>query len=198
MRKISLLIGIALVCMATPAYAKQIESLADWQPEGADEVFVDVKANIGYILHENADYISFPLATGVRKKINWIGKTYFAATPVDSWVIKAKDTQSDRIMFGKTGRFFRLYVDGERTSYGIHGYAYFQKWLKEEDRYKSYGCIVVSEEILDILDTTYAKAGKTIRVTTMSGTQPFLDKLALHEQKIEGEIWKLLMEADRH
>jgi len=172
--------------MAQSAYAEEM-TVTDWQPEAADEIFVDVSANIGYILHENGDYISFPVATGLQKQIYWVGKKYFAATPVDSWVIQARDIQIDKVMFGKTGRFFRLYVDGGKTSYGIHGYAYFQKWLEEDDRYKSYGCIVVSEAILDIVDATYVKAGKTIRVTTMSGSEEFFAKIEM----THSPIWDL-------
>lgn len=151
-----------------------------WVPEATDRIYVDVTDNVGYIVHENNDYIRFLVATGLQKEIYWVRKRYYAATPVDSWTVSEKVTQNDRVMFGKTGRFFRLNVNGTDTNYGIHGYAYFDKWLKEEDRHRSYGCIIMSEEHLDIVEATYKKAGRTLSVTTMESSEEFFAMINTH------------------
>ncbi len=167
---IGLCLGVGL--FAPAALAAEVP-VAIWEPEAMDRLYVDVTDNVGYIVHENSDYIRFPVATGLQKEIYWLHKRYYAGTPIRSWTVSEKTTQTDRVMFGKTGRFFRLNVNGTDTNYGIHGFAYFQKWLKEDDRHRSYGCIVMSEEMLDIVEATYNKAGKTLSVTTMLSSEQF-------------------------
>ena len=83
-------------------------------------------------------------------------------------------TQGDRITFGPKGRFLRLYKDGEEyTSYGIHDYAYIDKILSQdtEGRYFSMGCILVNQEVLDLLEETYTLNGNRLEVYTTQGLQ---------------------------
>lgn len=165
--------------------AATVVSAETWEPQAGDELFIDVDSNMGYMLRSDSDeFFSFVLATGVRKKINYLGRNYFAATPKGQWVAKARKIQTDRVMFGKTGRFLRLYWGGDTfTNYGIHGYAYFDKWAKSDDRYKTYGCIAVSEDILDLIEQAYFLGEEQMRVTTMAGPEKFLEELTLHEQQ---------------
>lgn len=144
---------------------------------------VDVNANTGYLLHADSDeYLPFLVATGMKKTVNYLGMTYNAQTPLKTWVAKQKVTQPDKVDFGVTGRFFRLYMNGQtRTSYGIHGYKYFDKWLQEGERYRSFGCIVMSEEMLNIIEKTYALNSNSLLVVTSNGPQTFLDALTVRE-----------------
>ncbi len=179
-----ILTGLSLWLIAMPASAATVLTPDQWKPEVGDRLIVDVDANMGYLLHEDARYMAFPVATGLRKTIRYMGQTYYAETPLGSWVAKDRKIQSDRVMFGQTGRFLRLFEDGTRyTSYGIHSFKYVDTWLASGDRYRSYGCIVVSEELMNIIEATYVINGKTLAVETTYGSQRFLDELALREWK---------------
>jgi hypothetical protein len=64
----------------------------------------------------------------------------------------------------------RLYSEGENmTSYGIHATANIEDILASDDRYRSMGCILVSESVLDILEQTYTLNGDMLPVVTVNG-----------------------------
>lgn len=147
--------------------------LADWQPQRGDSFVADTENNIGYLVHRNGEFATFSIATGQRRVVRYIGRTYNASTPNASWRVLSNEVKGDRITFGKQGRFLRLSkLDGnepERTPYGIHSHAYIQKMLSDELRYKSMGCVLVSEDVLDVVIDTYNLNDQSLDVFTVSG-----------------------------
>lgn len=132
---------------------------------------VDTKANIGYLVHANGEFTSFPVMTGQRKVVHYKGMTYDATTPERTWMAKKLDIQTDRYTFGKTGTFLRLFVNGESTYYGIHGFAGFEKFLAANDTYKSMGCVLVDETMLKVIVQTYELNDNSLELTTRYGTE---------------------------
>ncbi len=168
---------------AIPASAASLIQTSEWKPAIGDELIVDVESNTGYLIHTDGSYLPFLVATGLQKNIRYLGRTYFAQTPLKEWVAKEKKIQTDKVMFGKTGRFFRLFDGGTvSTPYGIHSFKYVDDWMKDEDRYRSYGCVVVTEEILDIVEDTFYLNGKALKVKTIFGLEQFIDELAERER----------------
>lgn len=167
----SVLFGLVVSTSGAPAsmHSTYVE-LADWQAQKGDRFIVDTEANIGYIVHTDGSFTSTRVGSGKRQIVNYIGKTYNATTPSAKWVVKSKNLYADRITFGKSGRFLRLYQDGKTsTSYGIHATANIDDMLTWEDRYKSMGCVLVSESVLDILEATYKLNGDSLDVVTTAG-----------------------------
>lgn len=176
-----------ILALASPlsASAAGVSDLSDWQPASGDRLLIDVEQNIGFLIHEDGEYVSFPVATGQRRVVRYIGKTYFAATPLRSWTITGMDMKDDRNTFGTSGRFFRLMRDSEKTPYGIHGHVASTVMLGSTsvNRYRSMGCVIVSEEVLDILARTLKNNGSIDVLTSGSVSEPvetavksFLDK----------------------
>ena len=160
-------------------------SLESWTPEVGDVLIVDTKDNIGYLVHTDGVFLSFLASTGQRKVVRYLGRTYNAMTPEKAWVAKSFHIQSDRITFGAAdpntypeldGAFLRLYVDGTQyTHYGIHPTKYSKSIFAETDRYESMGCIIVSDEMMEVILETWRLNGKELTVVTKYGlpTQQF-------------------------
>lgn len=141
-----------------------------WLPEPGDALIIDTKANVGYLIHEDGVFTSFPAATGQLKTVHYIGRRYKAKTPDQEWIASTLEYKLyDRVTFGKTGRFLRLFHDGEQTPYGIHGHRDAEKMLAEDSRFRSMGCIIVSEETLDILERTFKVNEGAFTVLTTNG-----------------------------
>lgn len=143
--------------------------LEQWQTMPGDAFLVDTDANIGYLVHKDGGYTSFVVATGQRKVVYYAGMKYDATTPTIRWTVKRKDIQTDKITFGDHGKFLRLFDENGETKYGIHSHAYIRKILASTDRYKSMGCVLVSDEVLEIIEETYTKNGNTLDVLTTYG-----------------------------
>ena len=82
--------------------------------------------------------------------------------------MKEKNIQSNRIIFGETGEFLRMYSnDGNtRTGYGIHNYAYFEEEIEKGTKYLSLGCILVAADVHDIIEKSYLANGENMRMIT--------------------------------
>ncbi len=163
----SLLFGLT-VAAAAPDLASPFVPPDAWVPEAGDRMVVDVARNTGYFVGLDGFYTSFPVGTGQRRTVRYIGKTYFAATPRARWTAQSLEYKpGDAATYGHTGRFFRLWHDRwGRTQYGIHATANIQDILSREDRYASMGCILVSDDILTLLEQTHALNGGSIDVLT--------------------------------
>lgn len=167
-----------------------------------DEVIFDVEANMGYILKRTGQYTSFKIASGQKRVVRYIGRTYAANTPLREWTVLSKDIKGDTVTFGKRGIFLRLYVakregfteDSYRktiadkeyfgTPYGIHSHRSYAEMLAREsdERYASMGCVIVDEETLDLLTGLYERNGELLKVRTMKGSESlFTPDLALIE-----------------
>lgn len=133
---------------------------------------MDTKGNFGYFLHTDGSYTAFPVVTGQRRVVSYIGLTYDATTPVGSWVVRSLHIQPDRITYGKEGRFLRMYENGEEwTHYGIHTHRYGSEMIAREDRFGSMGCIIVSDEVYALLEETFALHSGHLVVVTRYGVE---------------------------
>lgn len=141
----------------------------EWQTMVGDTMIVDTEMNVGYLVHLDGGYTQFPVATGQRRVVRYIGRTYNAKTPNRSWAILDKEVKSDRTTFGKKGLFLRLFDEYGRTAYGIHSHRSIETMLAEQDRYRSMGCILVSQVILDNIEATFEGNGRTLDVITIAG-----------------------------
>jgi hypothetical protein len=132
-----------------------------------DRFVVDTETNLGYIVRESGEYTEFPVATGQRRVVRYIGRTYDATTPEASWTAKSLQVKGDRITFGKSGKFLRLFKDGEeRTPYGIHDHAYSARMLSQDERFESMGCIIVSTDMFETLQKIFELNGESLSVVT--------------------------------
>ena len=188
---------LVLWAMALPiAIASNLPSelapipIEQWQPIAGDSFVVDTQQNIGYLLHPDGGYTSFPVVTGQRRTVRYIGRVYDATTPVRTWTVLSQEVKGDRITFGKQGRFLRMFKDGDdRTPYGIHSHAYAQKMLSGDDRYRSMGCVIVSDDMLDLIMKTMELNEKELNVVTVYGfgeemvTAPLLQAVLTHTEK---------------
>jgi len=171
---IASLFGIALAAsVSTGGYVP-----ADaWVPLAGDRVIVDTAENIGYLARENGDFTSFPVLTGQKRVVRYIGRVYNAATPERNWTVQSVDVKGRSMTFGETGTFLRLYDEGEKTAYGIHSHLTFQKMLDEGDRYRSMGCVLISEDVLQLIVATYDANGRTLDVATTHGVDVPLEPI---------------------
>ncbi|MEK7528161.1 MAG: hypothetical protein AAB592_00140 [Patescibacteria group bacterium] len=140
---------------------KQVESQEDqitihnWNPLKGDRIVFDTNNNIGYLIHENNKRLEFPIITGQRRHLYYLGLSYNGATPKQKWVAKELKIQGDKYTYGKEGTFIRLFANGKATHYGIHTHAAEEIMFAREDRYQSMGCPIVKKEILDIIEKTF-------------------------------------------
>ncbi|MDD4628357.1 MAG: L,D-transpeptidase [Candidatus Peribacteraceae bacterium] len=156
--------------MPVPAAPVPLEvPFSEWHIEVGDRLVVDTKENEGYLIHDDGRYVSFPVATGQHRGVCYIGRCYDATTPTRTWQVKSKDIKGDRITFGPSGRFLRLYKDGEQTAYGIHEYKYEDRMFDDQPRFKSMGCVIVKKAMMDVLEQTYAVNEGMLHVVTQYG-----------------------------
>jgi len=143
--------------------------IEEFQPSEGDYLTVYIPTGTAYLANDTTKiYAQFPILSGQPKNVYYIGRYYFAATPEQEWEIKSMDTKKDHVTFGKTGRFFRLYEGDDGTPYGIHGYKYAQKLIEAGKIYASMGCVIVPENVLDIIDASYKADNKDMKVITTS------------------------------
>lgn len=162
------LFGIVLATATAPQ--TQAIPLSQWVPQTGAVFLVDTKDAVGYLINTDGSFTAVSVILGQNKVIRYLGRTYLATTPELSWVVKEVDKQGDRITFGKDGTFLRLYKNGmTSTSYGIHTHAYIDTMLSSDTRYYSLGCILVTKNVLDILQTMYERNGDALHVVTMFG-----------------------------
>ena len=143
----------------------------DWQPAIGDKMVIDTKENRGYLIHTDGRSIDFPVVTGQHRNVCYIGRCYNAATPSRDWIAKSKHIKGDRLTYGKTGRFIRLYDSDGRTHYGIHGYGKEEEMFAQKSLFQSMGCVIVRESILNIIDATFALNKKSLSVITKKGVE---------------------------
>lgn len=164
---LSLLFGLQ-VAITGPALPAQYIPVDNWVPQKHDRFIADTRLNVGYIAHENGSYTSFPIGSGRQENVHYMGKNYFAATPSKKWTVKSTNTFKDRVTFGKSGFFMRLYDGKTSTSYGIHATDNIDDILASDssERYKSFGCVLVSNDVLELLAQTYVKNDNELEVVT--------------------------------
>lgn len=140
-----------------------------WIPQAGDKVVVDTLANVGYLVRSEGSHTSFPILSGQRRVVRYIGRTYFAATPTGDWTIKEIEVKGRSMTFGETGTFLRFYDGDEKTAYGIHSHLTFKKMLAEGDPYRSMGCVLVDEDILQLIVRTFEANGGALDVHIAHG-----------------------------
>ena len=160
--------------LGTPAPLTLLSAVspAGWQPEIGDVFVADTRENKGYLIHRDGVYIEFPIATGKRSTVYYIGRMYNATTPTAHWKAKSLHVKGDRITFGKTGEFLRLYKNGtDSTPYGIHGHAYSQRMLADDARFRSMGCVIVSDDVFEVIQRTFELNHSELTVITTYGLE---------------------------
>lgn len=143
--------------------------IEEWVPAEGDALIVDTEKNVGYLVHADRGFTSFPLVTGQRRYVRYIGRSYNATTPVRNWQATSVDIKWDRTTFGERGIFLRLSYKDEETPYGIHSHKYVDVMMDRFERYGSMGCIIVTDEMLDIILDTYELNGEALAVRTVYG-----------------------------
>lgn len=124
-----------------------------------DYFLVDIDDAVGYLVNNSSNtYASFPIMTGAKR----------TPTPEKEWVVKEKNIQPNRTIFGETGEFLRMYTDegGTRTGYGIHNYAFFEEEIENGTKYLSLGCILVSASVHDLIEKSYLASGENMKMIT--------------------------------
>jgi len=170
------LLGVLLTALAsTASMAPVAVDIDDWKPRVGDRLLINTEVNEGFLVHSNGQYARFPLATGQRRWVSYIGRYYNAATPTWDWEIQSSHIKGDRVTYGETGRFLRMYKDGEyRTAYGIHSHRDAKEVLASDDRFYSMGCVIVNESVLNIIEDTYQLNEGKLKVRSRYG-DPFTD-----------------------
>lgn len=144
----------------------------NWRPAAGDTVWVDTEKNQGFLTHSDGSYFSFPVVTGQKRRVCYIGICYFAATPKSEWIVKAVDYKDDRYTFGNTGQFLRLFkvnpINGELeySHYGLHSHKVIEEMLASDNQFRSYGCILIQQQVLDLIYQTYLMNSESLRVKT--------------------------------
>lgn len=161
--------GIAAPTAAAPSFLFERTELAEWEPKWGDSLLIDTELNMGYLVHSNGEYTRFPVVTGQRRNVSYIGRYYNAKTPSREWIAQSSEIKGDRVTFGPSGRFLRLYIDGERTPYGIHEHRDEEEMFTTLPRFRSMGCIIVQSDILDIIEQTFSINDNMLPVTTQYG-----------------------------
>lgn len=148
----------------------------EYQASSGDYLTVYIPTGMAYLANDTTKtYTEFRILSGQPRYVHYIGRYYFAATPEQEWEIKSMDTKKDRVTFGKTGRFFRLYENGDATPYGIHGLKNSAKLIEQGKIYASMGCVIIPEEILDFIDSSYKIDNKNMKVFTTSDFNKILN-----------------------
>ena len=152
------------------------ESREHWEVQPS--LFIsDTQSNRGYLLglretNKGFPMLAFDVGSGRRSIVRYIGRVYDATTPEKQWEVKSLHIKGDRITFGKTGSFLRLYdSEGQSTPYGIHATSNIDTILSmpPHERYVSMGCILVSNELLSLLIDTYQFEEGALMVQTING-----------------------------
>lgn len=152
--------------------------MENWVPEIGDTFVVDVKENIGYLVHTNGERLQFEVATGRKEHVYYIGRSYRAETPVRTWTAEQFQIKGDRRTFGVSGRFIRLFRGGENSPYGIHPYYKEDDWRNADGRYFSMGCIIVSEAVMDVMEKTFHVSEQKMIVITTTTPEEALQKIS--------------------
>ena len=158
---------VSMMVCGVSMFSANAVGIDSWQPEVGDTFEVDVTHNVGYLVHSDGLTYSFPVVTGQKRNVYYLGRYYFAGTPLTKWQVNSDHILSDRYTFGKTGEFLRLYKNGEtRTSYGIHSHKYADYMLESDMRYRSMGCVIASDENFRMIEQTYRVNGDNLNVVT--------------------------------
>ncbi|MBM3231632.1 L,D-transpeptidase [Candidatus Peregrinibacteria bacterium] len=188
------LLTLILAVPAAPVYEAPrpvavAVAASEWKPEPGDTAFIDTRSNDGYLVHDDGRYLRFPVVTGQRRGVYYIGRSYNATTPATDWVIQSSEVKGDRVTFGPSGRFLRLWKDDERTAYGFHEHRDEEEMFgaPAEERYRSMGCIILESSTMDIFALTLELNG-SIAVHTRYGIDDISTELMAQEKTAEEKL----------
>jgi hypothetical protein len=160
-------IALTLTNHATPSFIP----LEEWESDVGDRVIVDTQMNMLYMIHSNGSYTATRSASGRRHMVSYLGSYYNASTPLGKFVALSYHKQPKGATFGN-GDFLRLYRDGiAYTRYGIHSTSNIDTLLSYDDdeRYFSYGCVLVSTHVEQILIDAFNLNGQELEVYIVHG-----------------------------
>jgi len=94
------------------------------------------------------------------------------------------DIKGDRVTFGPTGRFLRLFYENENTAYGFHEHRdEVEMFSGEADtRYRSMGCVIVETKTMDLLVNTFLLNGNRLEVISRYGIENLQDVMLAFEE----------------
>lgn len=146
--------------------------IASFEPSEGDYMVADTDKGVGYLINDKTlKYASFDLLSGQKRYVSYIGRYYYAATPLRDWVVKSKEIKGDRVTFGANGRFLRLFADGKGTPYGIHNYKYFDYSVSKGEKYISFGCLLVADNVLNVIVKSFEANDGELKVKTTTDEQ---------------------------
>ncbi len=157
--------------------------LSEWWVSSGDQLIIDTQNNVTYIFKKSGPYTMFRVATGRREFVHYAGLYYDASTPNTEWIVKGKETQTDRVTFGKDGTFYRLYeLDGKKetaTKYGLHSHLWIKTILARSERFESMGCVLLPEDHFWIVDAMLERNGGSFRIKTVDGVKAMFPETEL-------------------
>lgn len=187
----STLLGLILALPVPPAAPESVAAAApvplevtgeSWAIEQGDRVIIDTKNNEGFLFHTDGRFMRFPIVTGQRRFVSYIGRYYNASTPNWQWEAKSLHIKGDRVTFGPSGRFLRLYKDGSlHTAYGFHEHRDEQEMFAEgaSERFRSMGCIIVTAQMMDLIVATWEVNEESMAVISQHGIENLQEVMAM-------------------
>lgn len=170
-----IMVSIPVGPFSAPVIAKtswESVDIAVFEPSEGDYMVANPEKGVGYLINDKTrKYASFNLLSGQKRYVNYIGRYYYAATPLRDWVVKSKEIKADRVTFAASGRFLRLYFNGQGTLYGIHGYKYFNYSVSKGEKFISFGCLLVADNVLDVIIKSFEANGGELNVKTTTDEQ---------------------------
>lgn len=151
------------------------KQLSSWESEKGDFLVFDVSENMGYLLKEDmSEGVYFPIASGEQRNRYFQGNRYYAGTPIQEWRIKSMHYHPKGPIYGKHGKFLRLYDENEATHYGVHTVGSEKEIFSMSDRYKSWGCVIVKGDTFSIIESIYeVNEEEGVRVITVDDESDF-------------------------
>lgn len=170
-----------------------LQSQFNWRIQKDDYLVVNLSQNTMTINRADGRHTSAPLQVGSGLNqdapVRWIGRTYNPRTPAAEWIIKSKNQQNIRWVFGTNEKdengnpiteqlFLRLYRvnnngEAQYTSYGFHTTPNIESIFTNLNGYGSYGCILSRYDLLkfveEMLDYQQENGEEGLRITTYWG-----------------------------
>ena len=163
-------------------------SREEWHLEEGDRIIVDTLLNEGFLVHHDGRFLRFPIITGQRRRVYYIGRSYNAATPNWEWVARSLDIKGDRVTFGPSGRFLRLFKDGEEnTAYGFHEHRDESEMFAgdADERFRSMGCIIVQSAVMDLIVATWMQNGEELAVISQHGIESLQEVMMVFGEEVK-------------
>lgn len=144
-----------------------VVTLSTFEAGSGDYMVADIERSVGYLVStEHHEIMPFVLLSGQKRFKGRFGGVTYEGTPEIDWVVRQMDVKGDRVTFGDTGRFFRMFDGESRTAYGIHSHKYFQYMSDSDNYFRSLGCLLVSDDVLDVIQKSFEANDNILNLKT--------------------------------